>query len=319
MLVISIVIVVAVVLCVKLYMKYITKWCKSKVCLVGKTVIITGGNAGIGYETALELAKRGAKIILACRDVTKGTAAVENIKNLTKNPNVFLKLVDLSSFKSINNFANDINKTEERIDILINNAGAWGLGDNMTEDGLQLVWEINHYGPVLLTLRLLELLKSTRPSRIINLSSMAARYATLSLNNLHELNTYQKDYEVYGNTKLANILFTQKLAKLLKDTQVSVFSVHPGVVETEIVVQRLPFAMMYAMRVAMKLFFLSPEEGAQTTIYLACEDGIEHLSGRHFEYCSVVDTYKTAKDPNLADEVWNRTLELIKYDKDKMN
>lgn len=111
--------------------------------------------SGIGYETSLELAKRGARVILACRDQQRGSAAVESIKRLTENENVTLKLLDLASFKSINNFVDDIIKNKTKIDVLVNNAGAWGLGDKLSEDGLQMEWQINHYGPVLLTLRLL--------------------------------------------------------------------------------------------------------------------------------------------------------------------
>ncbi|CAH1103788.1 unnamed protein product [Psylliodes chrysocephalus] len=302
---------------IQIYLKYITKWCKSKVCLVGKTVIVTGANAGIGYETSLELAKRGARVILACRDQQRGSAAVESIKRLTENENVTLKLLDLASFKSINNFVDDIIKNKTKIDVLVNNAGAWGLGDKLSEDGLQMEWQINHYGPVLLTLRLLDSIKKSSPSRIISVSSMAARFSKLTMNTLSRLNNYDNDNLVYCDTKLCNILFTQKLAKLLQDENVSVFSVHPGPVDTPIITGRWSPKLKFIGRILTRLFFLTPEEGAQTQIHTVCEQGIEHLSGSHFEYCHAIKPYKAAINFDLAETVWKETLKFIKYDEIK--
>jgi len=292
---------------------YLVKYCKSKVCLLEKTVIVTGGNAGIGYATALDLACRGARVILACRNEQRGNEAVEKIKKETHNKNVVLKILDLASIKSIKNFAKDITENEKRVDILINNAGILGSGEAVTEDGLQLAWQSNHFGPVLLTLLLLDVLKKSTPSRIVNVSSGLAKISNLSLKTL---NLYVGHWGTYSDTKLANILFTQELAKKLANTNVSVFSLHPGAVATDIVPDKIVYAVLKPLlKFVLAVFYLVPEEGAQTSIYCACQDGIEEQSGNHFERCQVVGPYKKAQNPALAKAIWDETLRLLKYEK----
>ncbi|CAG9832133.1 unnamed protein product [Diabrotica balteata] len=290
----------------KIYVKFNTMSCKNKVCLVGKTVIVTGSNTGIGYETALECAKRGARVILGCRDHLKGTVAVQNIKTLTLNQNVVLKVLDLASLTSVKHFANDILRTEERLDILINNAGAILLGDQLTEDGLQLEMQINYFGPVLLTLMLLNLLKKSAPSRIINVSSVAAKYAKLDVKNLNGKPSYPI-------TKLCNILFTQELAKKLNEFNISVFALHPGMIATDIMTRHL-WPIVNSCVIPLSRFSIkTPEEGAQTTIYAATEPGIEYLTGGFFSECRHQEHYKTARDSQLARQLWDETMKLLNY------
>lgn len=284
--------------------------CTNKVCLTGKTVIVTGSNTGIGFETALECAKRGAKVIVACRDELKGSVAVQNIKTLTGNYNVTLKLVDLSSLQSVREFVEDVLSTEERLDILINNAGALALGNHITDDGLQLEMQVNYFGPVLLTLLLINLLKKSAPSRIVNVSSIMAKRATLK--SVDKLIAYDGHLDCYANTKLCNILFTQELAKRLKQFDVSVFALHPGSIATEILTQRLgplKSCITYMARRILK----SPEEGAQTTLYCALEPGIEHLTGGFFTDCQYQEHFKTAQNPVLAEQLWYETIKVLNY------
>ena len=145
--------------------------CKSKAKLNGKTAIITGSNTGIGKETAKELAKRGARIIMACRNIKEGIKAADEIKQTTENDNVVVKVLDLASFKSIRNFADNINSYEERIDILVNNAGVFLCPQSKTEDGFEMHFGVNYLGHFLLTLLLVKKIKKSSPARIINLTS----------------------------------------------------------------------------------------------------------------------------------------------------
>ncbi|VEN55749.1 unnamed protein product [Callosobruchus maculatus] len=291
----------------KVYLKLTTGWCESKVCLVGKTVIVTGANTGIGYEAALEFAKRGARVILACRNEVKAIEARNRIIRLTLNKNVAVKQLDLSKLSSVRNFANEILKSEERVDILVNNAGMASTKSKLTEDGLQLGMQVNYFGPFLLTLLLLDLLKKSAPSRIINVSSRLADHAKLTAENLTK---YQGTYYTYNNSKLCIILFTIKLAQLLEDDQVYVFSLHPGVIKTDI------FRVMRGWRkwivdTFKETYFKSAEEGAQTTIHTAIAQGIEKHTGGHFQDCELIPPYKHAQNPKLCLDIWNKTLELL--------
>lgn len=287
----------------------------NKVSLSGKTVIVTGANTGIGYETALECAKRGGRVILACRDETKGLKAIETIQKLTANKNVILKRLDLASLNSVREFAQDILKNERRLDILINNAGAIMLGNQTTIDGFQLEMQVNYLAPVLITMLLLDLLKKSAPSRIVNVSSKAAKYAKKF--TPEQINSYKSHVNAYSNSKLGNILFTQVLAEKLKDFNVSVFSLHPGAIYTDIAIQHLNPCIQSCGKCFSNIFLKTPVEGSQTTLYVALEQGIEHLTGRHFEECKVVKSYSTAKDPKQAKQIWDSTLKLLSYDENE--
>jgi retinol dehydrogenase-11 len=278
-------------------------FCKSSKCLVGKTAIVTGANTGIGYVTALDFAKRGCRVILACRNRDRANDAKNKIVSLTGNENVVVKLIDMESLASVREFAKDINTTESRLDILVNNAGAADLPDKTTEDGLQVEMAINYFSPFLLTNLLLNLLKASAPSRVVNVSSALAKLIR-SL-NLDELNKFDGDWNLYNKSKLCNIYFTQELARRLEGTGVTTYSLHPGAVHTDF--QRFSSFLNY---VASKCF-KTPEEGAQTSIYLSVEDGIEQYNGQHFEDCKPVKPYCAARDENTAKKLWEISEQLV--------
>jgi NAD(P)-dependent dehydrogenase (short-subunit alcohol dehydrogenase family) len=279
---------------------------------VGKTAIITGANTGIGYKTASDFAKRGAKVILACRDPKRGQAAKERIIKETSNQNIVFKQLDLSSLTSVKQFAEDVIKTEDRLDILVNNAGAGGVGSKLTGDGLELLMQVNYFGHFLLTILLLGLIKKTSNSRIINVSSIAAKYAKpLDVNNLNQVVTKGwEESRLYAKTKLCNVLFTIELAKKLSNTTVSVYSLHPGAVLTDIF-RRAPAFFKIMVDYVLQFYFKDSYEGAQTTIYCSVEKDIEYLSGHHFSDCHVVGRYKTAQDPDLPSKLWKVSEELV--------
>jgi retinol dehydrogenase-11 len=298
--------------CVKIYLKLTTKWARSPTCLLGKTVIVTGSNIGIGFYTALDFAKRGARVILACRDYKKGEAAREEIIKRTDNPNVFLKIVDMSSFESVRAFAQEINKTEDRLDVLVNNAGMAIVDDEKTKDGHLMAMQVNYFSLFLLTNLLLDLLKKSQPSRIINTSSILAQVGTsFSVDKLHK---YNGNLDVYAHSKLAIILFTKELAKRLEGSGVTVYSLHPGAVKTDIFrnAKGLIGSFMTSLfKRWMNLFFKTPEEGAQTTIYCAVEKNIEKFSGHYFVECRRVNDYKRATVPGLGEQLWRESEEVV--------
>ena len=208
--------------------------CKSKAKLVHKTVIITGGNTGIGKETAIDLAKRKAKVILACRNPERGRKAEEEIRKKSGNENVVYRHLDLASLASVREFAEGVLQDEPHIDILINNAAIMACPYWKTEDDFEMQFGVNHLGHFLLTYLLLDKLKEAPSARIINVSSLA--YKRVKGINFDDINS-EESYDpqiAYGQSKLANILFTRALSKRLEGTRVTVNCLHPGVIWTEL-------------------------------------------------------------------------------------
>ena len=208
--------------------------CRSKAMLNGKTVIITGGNTGIGKETAIDLAKRNARVILACRSQEKGKKAETDVRRESGSSNVHFHQLDLSSFTSIKKFAKDILSEESRIDVLINNAGVMYCSFGKTEDGFETQFGVNHLGHFLLTNLLLDKIKQAPEGRIIIVSSIGHTFA--SKFDLDTINSeaHYSPYDAYHKSKLANVLFTKALAKRLTGTNVTANSLHPGAVATDL-------------------------------------------------------------------------------------
>uniref|UniRef100_A0A336MZZ0 CSON011012 protein n=1 Tax=Culicoides sonorensis TaxID=179676 RepID=A0A336MZZ0_CULSO len=199
----------------------------------GKTVIITGANGGIGKETAKFLAKLGARVIMACRNLDAANSVRDEIIKETQNPNVIVKKLDLSSFRSVREFASEINRSEERLDVLLHNAGyANTFKKEVSEDGIEMTMATNHYGPFLLTHLLIDLLKKTDNSRIVVVASYLYKLARLNLNKLNPIGTLPG--YLYYVSKNANIMFTRELSKRLEGTGVTANSLHPGLVDTGI-------------------------------------------------------------------------------------
>ncbi|KAK5600892.1 hypothetical protein CRENBAI_007816 [Crenichthys baileyi] len=285
----------------------IGKSCKSNAKLHGKTVIVTGSNTGIGKTTAIVLAKRGARVILACRSKQRGEAALEDIKRESGSNQVVFMQLDLGSFKSVRNFAENFLKSEPRLDILINNAGLYMLG--RTEDGFGMMFGVNHLGHFLLTNLLLDRLKECGPSRVVNVSSLAHHWGTV---NFYCLNTHKdlregtsllESFRMYSDSKLCNVLFTHELAKRLRGTKVTCYSLHPGAIKTELD-RNANSIIQITLRNLGRFFFKNPLQGSQTTLHCALQEGIEHLNGRYFSNCSVRDVLSKAKDDAASKKLW---------------
>ena len=221
---------------IRLYRKWIAGGvCTSKARLDGKTVIITGANSGIGLETAVDIAKRNARVILACRSVERGKTALADVKKRSGSNNVAFVQLDLGSLDSVRTFAAKILEDEPRIDILINNAGVMMIPKRMlTPDGFEMQFGVNHLGHFLLTNLLLNRIKKSPRARIVNLSSSVQAYMFAGKFNFDNMNS-ERSYgpaAAYCTSKLANVLFTRSLAKRLEGTGVTTNAVDPGAIKT---------------------------------------------------------------------------------------
>lgn len=283
----------------------------------GKTVIVTGGNKGIGFETALELAKKKARVILTCRNTELGENAAENIRKSIGNPNVAVRHLDLSSFDSVRKFASEIIATENRLDVLIHNAGIIPpRGRHITKDNLELTFQTNHFGPFLLNHLLLDLLKQSAPSRIIVVSSAGHVFGTLDFNNLNCEKHERNPVWIYNSTKLANILFTRELSRKLKGTGVTVNALHPGIVRTSLwrSARENSGCLMYLLYPFMK----TSKSAAKTYIHLASSNEVANDNGKYFIGYHKFWTFFAARNDRLASKLWNisETITGIKSDQD---
>ncbi|XP_068730901.1 retinol dehydrogenase 13-like isoform X1 [Montipora capricornis] len=290
--------------------------CRSKARLNGKTAVVTGANTGIGKETALDFARRGAKVILACRDEAKANQAAKDIIAETASDKVLVRVVDLSSFESVRAFAKLINETEERLDILVNNAGLLGSYHSATEDGNEMIFQVNYLSHFLLTLLLIEKMKMSAPSRIVNVSSMGSETKKLSLSQLHV-----DDFKVsnqtlkfdglhrYAESKLAQVVFTKELSRRLEGYGVTAYVLHPGVVATEI---WRHYAFLQKPLLKQLLGFVSwltfkdSRQGAQTTIYCSVSEEAASESGLYYSDCKVKENSNKfiIDDPGVAKKLW---------------
>lgn len=299
---------------IKIYSKLTCGQCLCSKHLVGKTVIMTDSDDGIGYETAMDLAERGARVILACRDDKRGTDARDQIVANTGNKDVHFKKLDFASFHSIKQFAEDVLKTENRLDILINNAGTITSGKDKTEDGLLASMQINYFGPFLLTNLLLPLLKSSSPSRIINVSSSDHHFGTIDFQNLNmekETNATFGNSKVYYNSKLFIILMALELSERLKGSGVTVNSLHPGFVQTNLAPLSNPIYVV-VMKIIMKMFYKTAQEGAQTSIYLSVSPELVGVTGCYYADCRLGNASRLAQDKERAKKLWEASERLVK-------
>lgn len=265
--------------------------------MTGKTVLITGATGGIGLETAKELARRGARVVIGARDAAKGQAVVSGITRGGGQAE-FLR-IDMASFASIREAAAILKAAHPKLDVLVNNAGVVTKKREVNADGHEVIWATNFLGPALLTRLLLpELLAAPRP-RVVNVSSMAHAYGRIDWNDV-ELTKGWRGIRAYANSKLALVLFTRELAR--REPRISVNAVHPGAIATGIWRSApQPF------RFLLDLVLPSPKKGAQPVVRLAAAPEMEGVSGRYFDRQRLVAPALAAGNDADAARLWELT------------
>ena len=298
------------------FLYLLKKYFNGPMCLLtpdlsSKIAIITGSNTGIGKYTALGLAKLSCTIILACRDTKKAEVAKDEIQKQTGNKKIHVLALDLSDLDSVRVFAKNFNEKFHTLDILINNAGVMAFYERrLTKQGFEMQFGTNHLGHFLLTNLLLDNLKRSERSRVINVASLAHNYAKCDFDDIKSERSYGPNL-AYGRSKLANILFTRELAKKLEKekTTIKVVALHPGVVVTELTRNMeekfIVRAAVSLGRPIRYLLFKDTEHGAQTSLQCALVDWEKLENGAYYSDCRVKATNSKAKDESLMKEVWD--------------
>jgi NAD(P)-dependent dehydrogenase (short-subunit alcohol dehydrogenase family) len=278
----------------------------------GKTVIITGGNSGIGKAAAVELARAGARVVITARSEQRGTAAVAEIASASGSSTVELSLFDLADLSSVRAGAADLLERCPRIDVLLNNAGLILSERTLSADGYEATLAINHLGPFLLTDLLRQRLVDSAPSRIVNVASTAHSYARhgMVFDDLMAERSYRQ-MEVYARSKLANILFTAELAKRLAGTGVTANSLHPGAVATGYARDGDTNGFLaWGVKVIAPVS-LTPEKGARTSVFLCSSPEVEGVTGKYFTKCREKRPSAKARDQAAATRLWEVSEQLI--------
>ncbi|KAL6762748.1 hypothetical protein V8C86DRAFT_2515150 [Haematococcus lacustris] len=288
-----------------------------------KRVLITGGNTGIGFETAKSLCAKGWDVTLACRDKGRAAAAVASIKEQQPGAQVSSLNLDLANLASVKAAASSLVDTGcADFDVLLNNAGVMATPKMKTQDGFDFQLGVNHLGHFALTLLLLPaMLKAEKPVRIINVSSAAHTMGSIKFDDLNrDKPGAYSPWEAYGQSKLANILFTYELARRLKDyPQVTVNCLHPGVVRTELGRYMVNSSNQMWMGPAIYLasfLFKTPQQGAQTSIYLASSPDVANTTSKYFVDCKAVASSRASHDASVAARLWEYSAALTKVPAD---
>ncbi|GBP72211.1 Retinol dehydrogenase 14 [Eumeta japonica] len=301
----------------KLYCKLSCGICRCSAHQVGRVALVTGANSGLGLALATDLAERGARVLLACRSLTRARQAKDLILARAPHADVVCLQLDLADLTSVRRLAERVRDSEQRLDIFVNNAAAVGLGNKKTEDGLLAGMQVNYFGPFLLTCLLLPLLKRSKSSRIINVSSNFYTKGNIDMDNLNfdKPDTFN-EVQVYANSKLCGILMGVELSRRLEGSNVTINSLHPGAVDSD--VMRSINGQVHARVIAtiMRLFYKNVWEGVQTAVYLAVSPDVQNISGKFFIDCQERHTSLVAQDAELAKRLWMESKKLVKLKED---
>lgn len=269
-----------------------------------KVAIVTGANTGIGYEIARGLLEKGATVVMACRDRAKAETARAQLVSQTGSDKAVVMLLDLANLARTRNFVTKFEKDFQRLDILVHNAGVWPRTRRKTEDGFELAIGVNHLGPFLLTHLLRPLLEKSAPSRIVVLTSSLHADAEIDFEDLHFKVRKHKGAVGYGQSKLANVLYTHALARRLEGTGVTVNCVHPGIVATELARE--------APQGGKNTRGITPKEGAQGPLHLALSPALEGVSGKYFEKTEKKQPSALSLDVTVQDKLWATSMAMLK-------
>ena len=273
----------------------------------GKIVLVTGATNGIGLVTARELSRMGALVTIVSRNAEKCAAVAASIYTETGKGIEFIA-ADLSTLEGIWQAADNFKKTHNQLHILVNNAGGFFIKRIVTPDGYEKTLALNHLNYFMLTLMLLDLLKGSAPARVVNVASGSHVGAKIDFDDLQEENHYG-GFRAYGQSKLANILFTYELARRLDKTNITVNALHPGYVDTGI-----PLSSGFPGNIAKefaRFFAKKPEVGALTSIYLATSPEVEGVTGKYYIDCKQVNSSPESYDQSTAEKLWQVSLDLV--------
>jgi len=276
--------------------------------LSGKIVLVTGASSGIGLEASATLARRGARVIMVARDRARGEAALAEVHKRSGSTGAELLLCDFGSQKDIRALADEVRARATKIDVLVNNAGSVSPKRQLTADGFEQTFAVNHLGYFLLTSLVLDLVVAAAPSRIVNVSSVGHRQGTLDFDDLH----FERGYAImkaYARSKLANVLFTRELARRLEGKQVTVNCLHPGAVATNIW-SHAPAIARPVLAVA-KLFMVKPSEGGDRIVYLAASRDVEGKTGGYYEKNRLVRPSRLAQDDAVGQKLWDTSARMV--------
>lgn len=274
----------------------------------GKRVVLTGASRGIGRETALALARRGANLTLVVRDAERGKAVAGEVSALGAGGDVEVFIADLSSMADVRRVGAEILAKHDVIDVLVNNAGAILMERQVTKDGFEATFATNHLAYFVLTNVLLEALKKAPAGRIVNVASDAHHRGSLDFDDLMADERYA-GWRAYSTSKLANILFTTELARRLEGTSVTTNSLHPGVIASGFARNNKGLVGFLAKVAAP--FLMSSEDGAKTTIFLAGDPSVSGVSGKYFAKSRVTKPSREARNAAIAKRLWDVSEELV--------
>lgn len=272
-----------------------------------KIVIVTGGDNGVGRQTAIDLARRGARVYITSADEQAGIASVKAIKNHSCQMHVFFIQLDLSSFDSIRKFSRQFHEKEEYLHILVNNEKKVFVRQSETEDGFETHFGVNYLGHFLLTNLLMDLLKKSAPSRVVIASSFLHRFGNFDQNKLISNSPYCR-FRAYANSELANNLFIHEFSKRMNPYGITANSLDPGIVVPKLSEKRhWRIILEYPLKVVLK----SSSEGAQTAVCLAVDPDLEKVSGKFFSNCEIARKSEKSCDDELAEWLWLRSEDFV--------
>lgn len=275
--------------------------------LMNKIAVVTGANSGMGMATTKALLNEGATVIMLCRDEKRGTEAYQKMLQ-DGNSRTYLILCDLGDYDSIRAFAREVKERFGRLDILVNNAGFISLDRQETKEGLERQFGINHVGHFLLTTELIDIMPSG--GRIVNVASGAHKTGKIHFDDVN-LHKGFNVFKAYSQSKLANVLFTRELSRRLADKGITVNCCHPGAVATNMGINR-ETGFGKTITGLLKPFFLTPEQGAKTAVFLATDESVKDISGEYFYKCKIAKSSKRSKDMELAKKLYEFSENLVR-------
>ena len=275
----------------------------------GKTVVITGATDGVGKEAATRIAEAGASLVLVSRNADKGRTVVEAMRRATGNSDIRFLPADLSQQGEVRRVAGEIRQSVDRLDVLLNNAGAIFMKRNESADGIEMTWALNHLNYFLLTHELTDLLKASAPARIVNVASRAHARGRINFDDLEGRKSYA-GWGAYSQSKLANILFTYELARRLDGTGVSANALHPGFVRTRFGHNNSLLAKV-VIAAMMRVSGISVADGGKTSVHVATSLTLEGQTGGYYDRSAPATSSKESLDESIAARLWEVSAKMV--------